>query len=164
MRIITSIYWWAATLVVLFILDDILFGWIFWAIAAISINTSVAVAFVVSFAVQVWLSYSGIRERPGPIASKMINRLFLGRSSPNIEKRELKLRHSVMGVTAAIIVTPLIGGVIPVIMLSRTGRYTQLTLRKISVALAGLYAVEFCLIHGGYGIPALLRLAFGAAT
>ncbi|MBI3889328.1 hypothetical protein HY312_01980 [Candidatus Saccharibacteria bacterium] len=139
-------------------MDDLVFGWIFWAVAWWNQVASTVLAFIASFSFQVWLVHAGLREKRGKVAQGMLDKLMLStRSMSAIEQRERAVKKTVVGIVSAVIVTPLIGSVIPVLLLAKQESLSTKALKRLSLILAALYALEFCLIHGGYGISLAIR-------
>ena len=151
------LFWWGVTLLTLILLDDLLFGPVFWALAAIDVALSTAAAFSASFIFQMWLIHEVLRERQGRIATWFIGRLFMARKRRQIVAREESIQHQVVSSASALAVTLLIGGVLPIVYLHRRQSMSRAALRRLSLATATLYAVEFALIHGGYGLGAVVR-------
>lgn len=159
-RIARGLFWWSATILVLVVLDDLVFGPIFWSIALLSLPLAIALAFLASWAFGTWLVFRGTRAEPGRIARFFLNRLWLERRNPDIARRERKVRQSVTSGVAATIATPFIGGVIPCLVLHKRDAMPVAQIRRLAVFLAALYAVEFSAIHG-YGFGRLIRSVLG---
>lgn len=152
-----SIFWWMLTLAVLFIVDDLLFGPCFWLLSLADPLIATMVAFCSSFLFQVWLVQVGTRPDSGVFGRVMLRRLMLGHRKPEINYRELALQKRAASLVGAIAVTPIIGGVIPALILHRHGVMGSRGIRIASIVLAAIYAGEFAALHGGYGFGALLR-------
>jgi hypothetical protein len=160
MRIVQGIFWWGMTVLTLLVLDDLLFGPVFWTLALVSPMLSTVAAFVASVGFQTWLVTAGMREHPTGIASFFLRRLMLERKNEKIAERERALRYSAASVIGAFVVAPLVGGVIPALILHKYNLMSTVRLRAFAFALSVIYAFEFALIHGGYGIGALVRSVF----
>lgn len=160
MKIVRTIFWWAITIITLFILDDMVFGPIFWSIALINQALSTVLAFALSWSVGVWLVFTGLKESPGRFAKFMLDRLMLGHKSVQIHHHEESLRRKVVSATGALIVTPLIGGVIPSLVLHRRKLLEVRVLRRYAILLCGVYAIEFAALHGGWGLGGIARAIF----
>lgn len=150
-------YWWAATVVVLTLLDDLLFGPAFWGLAQLSQVAATATAFCVSFVFQLWLVKAGVNLQPGKWARFFLKRLLAERAAPQIARREASIHHRIGSLVAALAVSLVVGGVIPILLLHRQGRLSPRSLHWVPLATAGIYAAEFALIHGGYGIGGLIE-------
>ncbi len=156
MRIARGLFWWFVTILVLVLVDDLVFGPIFWSLAVLSRPLAVVAAFVASWAFGVWLVFRGTRREPGRVAQFFLNRLWLERRNPDVGRRERKVRDSVTSAVAATFSTPFIGGVIPSLVLYKRDLMPVAQIRRLAVFLAALYAVEFAAIHG-YGFGGVLR-------
>jgi hypothetical protein len=156
LRIARGLFWWSVTILVLVVLDDLVFGPIFWSIAVLSRPAAVILAFFASWAFGTWLVFRGTRSSPGRVAQFFLNRLWLERKNPHIGQRERKVRDSVTSTVAATLSTPFIGGVIPSLVLYKRDLMPVAQIRRLAVFLAALYAVEFAALHG-YGFGAVLR-------
>jgi len=133
------------------------FGPFFWSIAVLNRLLATILAFVLSWAVGIWLVWTGLREKPGKLAKFMLDRLMLGHKTLEIRKREESIRRKIISAVSALAVTPLIGGVIPSLVLNRHQLMEVKDLKKFSVLLCGVYAVEFAALHGGWGLGGLFR-------
>ncbi len=158
MRIVHGVFWWSVTLITLLILDDLLFGPIFWVLALVNPLLSTVVAFVASVLFQNWLIQAGLKAHPGKLATFFLNRLMLGRKNAEVARREDSIKRSAGSAIGALMVTPLIGSVIPVLLLGKHRLMSAEKLRYFSVLLSVIYAIEFALLHGGYGFGGLVRV------
>jgi hypothetical protein len=156
LRIARGLFWWSVTILVLVVLDDLVFGPVFWSIALLSRPAAVVLAFLASWTFGVWLVFRGTRSAPGRVAQFFLNRLWLERRNPDIGQRERKVRDSVTSTVAATLSTPFIGGVIPSLVLSKRNVMPVAQIRRLSVFLTALYAVEFAAVHG-YGFGGVVR-------
>lgn len=161
-KLAEGLFWWGVTIVTLFILDDLVFGPLFWALSIRSKPLSTALAFVASWCFGIWLIDAGVRDNPSKLASWFLNRLMLERKNGHISVREDSIKKQAASSIGAVLVTPLIGAVIPVLLLDKRRRMTGTSLRIHAFGLTALYAVEFALLHGGYGIGGLVRVITGA--
>lgn len=157
LRIVHAIIWWGITLAFLFLIDDLVFGPVFWALALVSPVLSTGAAFVASTAFQLVLIREVLQPTRNKIVTFFLKRLLMERTNPEIEMRERSLKRRVTSVLGAVVVTPLLGGVIPISILRKRGDVGERTLRRLALPLSVLYAAEFALIHGGYGIGAIAR-------
>lgn len=157
MRVVQVVFWWGITLVTLLVLDDLLFGPVFWSLAVVNPGLSTVAAFVASVSFQQWLVHASLRPRQGKFALFFLQRLSLKRKNSEIASREDSLRRTAASVVGALAVTPLIGGVIPILLLNKHQMMERGKLRLFSVLLAVIYACEFALLHGGYGLGAVVR-------
>jgi hypothetical protein len=155
-----GLFWWCVTVLVLVIVDDLVFGPVFWSIALLSRPAAVIFAFCASWAFGTWLVFRGTREDPGRVARFFLNRLWLERRNPDIAQRERRVREAVTSTIAATVATPFIGGVVPSLVLYKRDAMPVGQIRRLAVFLAALYAVEFAAIHG-YGFGGVLRAVVG---
>jgi hypothetical protein len=162
-RLARGLWWWAITIVTLVLVDDFVFGPIFWSLALVSRATAVMLAFLASWIYGTWLVFRGTREQPGRIAQFLLNRLWLERSNPEIAQRTQKVHKSVTSAVAATLATPFIGGVLPALILHKRDLIPLAQVRRLAVFLCALYAVEFAAIHG-YGLGGAARAVFGGTT
>jgi len=153
-RRLSTIGWWAATLLTLVVLDDLTFGPAFWLISLLG---SPLAGFLTALAIyvpaQVLLVRAGTSDDPHAIARWFLDRLDLHRRFEGIATREKSLRSRVTGGVSACLLSVLIGGVIPPLVLWRHG-HGQAFVRRLSYVTATIYAVEFAVIHGA--VPGLL--------
>lgn len=156
-----TILWWAATVITLVLVDDMITGPVFWLLSLVSRPGATIVAFVASFVFQVWLSWAGMNVKSGGRAEAWTNRLMGARKMTHIEENQESLRRHVVSMASAIVVSPLIGGVLPVLLLHRRGLISVDRLRRLAFVTAAIYATEFALIHGGYGMGAVVRVIVG---
>ncbi len=146
--------WWIATVLTLVVLDDLTFGPIFWLISRTAGPwVAAGLALCIYTSAQVFIVYRATEEVPGRIASFFLNRLDLNRRSRHVAENERKLHSRVGGWASAILLTPVIGGVLPPLLLWRIG-WDRRTVRRIVLVCAPIYAVEFAVLHGL--IPALV--------
>lgn len=83
---------------------------------------------------------------------------MLTRKSNKVAEREIVIKGKIISAFGAFMATPLIGGVVPILILHKYGITTKSKLRYLGVLLSVMYALEFAMIHGGYGIGATLRV------
>lgn len=152
-----SMFWWATTLTTLILLDDLTTGPAFWLISLISPWLATGLAFVVSFMFQVWVTRAGLTAEPGKVAQFFLRKLNLNRKNRQIEQREESLTRKVTSTVSAVLVSLIVGGVLPILLLHKSGKADVKRLHRLVWLTAGCYAVEFALIHGGFGAGALLR-------
>lgn len=157
MRIVHAILWWGITLAFLFVIDDLTFGPMFWGLALVSPVLSTCVAFIASVVFQMVLIREVLYPRQKKIITFFLRRLLMERTNPEVEVRERSLKRRAASVIGAIMITPLLGGVIPISVLRKQGDTSEKTLRRLALPLSVVYATEFALIHGGYGIGAIAR-------
>lgn len=139
---------WLVTIVSLVILDDMVFGPVFWAIGALwGPLVSTAIAFLVYFPVQIWLVRRGTSAHPRRLAAFMLRRLGLDHSGGWSRPREHAVRSRILGGGSAVALSPVVGGVIPPMLLWRQG-FGATFVRRLSVVTAAVYAGEFALLHG----------------
>lgn len=146
--------WWAVTLAVLVVLDDLTFGPLFWAISRLLGPLAAVTAVYASYVpIQIYLVRRGTSATPGRLADYVLRRLDLERRSERISRNEQALRSKVLGGGSAILLSLVIGGVLPPLLLWRQGMATG-AVRRLSIVTAIVYATEFALLHGL--IPSLL--------
>lgn len=142
------LWWWAVTLAVLVVLDDLTFGPFFWAISRLAgPGWAMAAVYAVYVPVQLFLVRRGTAEEPGPVAHWFLRRLDLERRFERVTHNEQRLRSGVVGAGSAVLLSLVIGGVLPPLLLWRRG-YPVEFVRRLSVLTAFVYATEFALLHG----------------
>lgn len=142
------ILWWTITVLTLVVLDDLTFGPIFWIISRTAGPwISAALALGIYTAAQVYIVFRATEEVPGRIARFFLRRLDLNRRSRHIADNERKLRGRVAGWTSAVLMTPIIGGVLPPLLLWRMG-WNRTAVRRVVLVCAPIYAMEFAILHG----------------
>lgn len=159
MRFLRAFFWWGITLVTLIILDDMVFGPIFWALATYNRLLSTIVAFFASWAFGLWLVNAGLKDEPSKLANFFLSHLMLGHKTKQIHEREEKISRTAATGTGALLVTPVIGGVIPALILRKYELMKLDTIRSYAVLLTAVYAVEFAAIHG-WGVNSLFTSIF----
>jgi hypothetical protein len=132
----------------------------FWAIAVWNQTGATLLAFAVSLLFQLWLVRAGTSSSPGRIARFMLKRLMLERKNPEIERREEEIKAKSAKIGGAIMVSPLIGGVLPVLLLHKH-HFSRSTSLKVAWITSLIYAIEFGLLHGGYGFGQITHSIFG---
>ncbi len=143
-----TVMWWLATLVTLVILDDLTFGPVFWLISRLgSPIAGFLAALVIYVPVQVGLVWAATSGDPGRAASFLLRRLDLERRSQNVADREQRLHRRITGAASAVALSFVVGGVLPPLVLWRSGFSTRFV-RRLSLVTASAYAVEFSLVHG----------------
>lgn len=152
-RSIKTLYYWSVLFATLLVADDAIFGWFFWLLSQVHPLVSAAAALAIYWAVGYWLTIRGMKPHPGPVASWLLNRLRLERKNPELKKREQLLRQKLSTVAASVPITLLFGGVVTTLWLCRHGIIdgNSARARRLGFWLAGIYAVEFALIHS-FGI------------
>lgn len=140
--------WWVATVLTLVVLDDLTFGPVFWLLSRLAGPwVAATTALVVYTAAQVFIVFRATEHDPGRVAGFFLRRLDLARRSHNVNANEQKLRSKVVGWSSALLVTPIVGGVIPPLVLWRSG-WSVKGVRQIACVCAPIYAVEFATLHG----------------
>lgn len=140
--------WWIATVVTLVILDDLTFGPLFWLISRTAGPwISAATALVVYTSAQVFIVFRATEDDPGRIAGFFLRRLDLNRRSQHIAANERRLHSQVAGWFSALLMTPIIGGVLPPLLLWRMGWHRS-SVRHVVLVCAPIYAMEFAVLHG----------------
>lgn len=143
-----TLAWWSLTIVTLVIVDDLTFGPVFWLLARLG-GTAVAVvtAFLIYSIAQVLLVRQGTSEQPHRLASWFLSRLQLERKRPEIASREKRLYAKVAGYGSAVLAAPVVGGVLPPLLLHKAG-FGRNDVRRLSVVTSAIYAAEFAFLHG----------------
>lgn len=160
MRVVRGVFWWGVTLITLFIVDDLLFGPLFWIISLAHPLVSTVAAFVASLVFQNWLTKAALKEQPSKRATFFLQRLMLERKNKEIAQREDSLKRRASSTIGALLVTPFIGAIIPTLLLHKYHLMPPERLRSFSALLRVIYAVEFALLHGGYGFGRIFRALF----
>lgn len=142
----TTIGWWTVTIATLVVLDDLTYGPLFWLLTAAVGSLAVPIAFVVYLAAQLYLVAHGVRDEPGRLARWMLDRLNLARSSDEVAQREQMLHQKVTSALFAVLLAPLIGGVIPPLLLWKRG-WSRRAVMGLAVVTAATYAAEFAILH-----------------
>lgn len=153
-KILRAVFWWGVTLLTLIILDDLVFGPIFWSLAAFNRWLATIVAFFASWIFGLWLVSAGLKEEPSKLANFFLKRLLLGHKTKQIHEREEKVGQAAASGVGALVVTPIIGGVIPALVLRKYDLMKVDTIRRYAVILTAIYAAEFSAIHG-WGVNSL---------
>lgn len=152
-----TLYYWTLLLITLVVLDDLTFGWIFWALAQIHPMLSALVALCVYWALGYWLTIRGLSPVPGKLAARFLNRLQLERKNPELRDRQDQLKNRITSIAWAVPMSLLLGGVVTTLWLRRRGVVSDTGAYRLGFWLCGLYALEFAFIHG-FGIGGSLRL------
>jgi hypothetical protein len=139
---------WIATVVTFVVLDDLVFGPVFWALARWKGSAvAAATAFVIYFVVQVFIVHQGTQAAPHRLAAFFLRRLGLERGAVATRRHEEEIRSKVLGSGSAILLSPVIGGIVPPMLLWHRGQSARFV-RRLSVVTAAVYASEFALLHG----------------
>lgn len=147
-RRIEIVAWWLLTIATLVVLDDLAFGPFFWTLSRMAGPLVAAAAvYLIYVPAQLWIVSRGMTDRPGRFASFFLSRLDLERRSASVAEVERNIRQKVTGVSTAILLSLVLGGVIPPLTMWRNG-YGRATVHRVSVVTAALYATEFALLHG----------------
>lgn len=143
---LTTAGWWALTIALLVLLDDLTYGPAFWLLSLAAGPVAIFVAFSLYFIVQLYLVFEGTKEEPSRGAASLLRRLRLARRSDEVAKREVRIHETVTGAAAAVALAPFIGGVLPPLLLSKRG-WERRHVLWISTATAAIYAAEFAFLH-----------------
>lgn len=130
------------------LVDDLVFGWIFWGIAQWSPVASAAIGFFASWSVSFWLVVQGVNENPGKLATHLLKSLELERSNPELRMREDSVKNKITSVGVAIPMCLLFGGIVPTLWLWKRDVVSHASALRVGFLLCGFYAVEFALVHG----------------
>ncbi len=145
---LVTVWWWALTVATLVVLDDLTFGPLFWAIARLAgAGVAVAAVYAVYVPAQLWVLSRGVTDEPGRLATWFLQRLDLQRRAKPVQENEARVRSRVVGVGSALVLSLLIGGVLPPLLLWRRG-WERRTVMQVGVATSVIYATEFALLHG----------------
>jgi hypothetical protein len=142
-----TVYYWVALFVVLVLVDDATFGWIFWLLSQINPLLSAVVAVAIYWSVGYWIILEGLRPNPRPVAAWFLKRLQLGRKNPELAQRELRLMEKITSVAVAVPLALLFGGPVTTLYLRRRELVDDRQARRLGFWLQGLYALEFAAIH-----------------
>lgn len=142
-----TLYYWLLLLLTLLILDDLVFGWIFWALAQFNLVGTIVFAIVTSWVFGYWLTLRGLKPHPGRIAKFLLSRLQLERKNEELQRRERQIRDKLVSSGAAVPMTLLFGGVVATLWLRRQGAIDDVQARRLAFWLSGVYALEFAFIH-----------------
>lgn len=147
-RAAQTVFWWVATLAVLVVLDDLTFGPAFWLISrTLGPGIAVLAIFASYVPAQLYLVYQGSKGSPGRVSAWWLKRLDLERRSIHVRRNEAAVRRQVTGSVSALLLSPVIGGVLPPLILQRKGT-PQAVVRGIAWPAAIIYAATFALLHG----------------
>ena len=139
-------WWWAVTLATLVVVDDLTYGPVYWVLGALIGSTAVVIAFVVYLLAQLYLISHGVRDEPGRVARWLLGRLNLERSADEVAKREAALHEGVTGVLLAAALAPVIGGVLPPLLLYKRG-WSRAAALRVGIMTSVIYAAEFSFLH-----------------
>lgn len=140
--------WWAATVLTLVVLDDLTFGPAFWALARLA-GPLVAVVAIFSIYVpaQLLILRGATSDSPGRATRFFLRRLDLERRNPQLARNEQQLRSKVVGAGSAVVLSLVIGGVLPPLLMWRRGADRGFVLR-LGMVTSVVYAAEFAVLHG----------------
>lgn len=145
---LVTVWWWVLTLATLVVLDDLTFGPFFWAIARFaSAGVAVVAVFAIYVPAQLWVLSRAVTEDPGRLAAWFLRRLSLERRVKAVQANEQRVRARVVGVGSALLLSLLIGGVLPPLLLWHRG-WNQRAVMRVGVATSFVYAAEFAFLHG----------------
>lgn len=148
LRALEAAFWWSITVVVLVVLDDVTFGPVFWTLAVtVGPVVSFLAAMSVYVPVQVWLVHRATEPEPGRAAAWMLRRLYLNRRVRRVARNEQRIHGRVVGALSAVALSPVVGGVLPPLVLNSSG-YDRVFVRRVSWVTATAYALTFAVIHG----------------
>lgn len=118
-------------------------------------------AFVAAWSFGMWLVIAGTRQEPSAIAQFFLKRLLLEPTNGRFANQEATIQR-VAGASyiGAIFVAPIIGGVVPSLLMYKYQLAPATTVRRFAVLLNAIFALEFAAIHGGYGIGGILHNLF----
>lgn len=160
-KYLTSAFWWAAFIVLSLLLESILFGPVFWALSVWSQPAATILAFVTAWSFGMWLVFSGTRSDPSGLAQFFLKRLLLEPTNDRFSSQEASVnRLARAGFLGAALVSPIIGGVVPSLLMHKYQLARITTIRWYAVILNAIFALEFAAIHGGYGIGGIAHNLF----
>nr|AGC72549.1 hypothetical protein [uncultured bacterium A1Q1_fos_862] len=90
--------------------------------------------------------HKGTADDPGRVASFFLRRLDVERRNPQVASREDKLRGRIVGAGSALVLTLLLAGVLPCLLLWRRG-YSRPFVLRLAVPASMLYAAEYAFLH-----------------
>ncbi len=145
---LSVVAWWLATVLTLVVLDDLTFGPAFWVVARLAGPLVAVIAiFCVYVPAQLVILKGATSDSPGRATSFFLRRLDLERRKPQLARNEQQLRSKVVGAGSAVLLSLVIGGVLPPLLLWRRGADRRFVLR-LGVVTSFVYAAEFALLHG----------------
>jgi hypothetical protein len=147
-RLVVVVFWWLVTLLTLIVLDDLLFGPIFWLLATREGGTvAVAAILAIYIPVQVLIVVRATSPAPGVMTRLVLGKLELARRIGPVRENEQRIHHRIAGAGSAVLLSLVIGGILPCLLLWRKG-YRVEFVRRLSVVTAAVYAVEYAFLHG----------------
>lgn len=148
--------YWLVLFVTLVVMDDAVFGWIFWLLSQVNPFLSAIAALSIYWVIGYWLTLRGLKPQPGKVASWLLSRLKLERKSRELNRREPLLQDK-FSFVAAVPMVLIVGGVIATLWLYRRNLISEQRARILGFWFAGIYALEFALVHAlGIGGAILL--------
>ncbi|MDH4171343.1 MAG: hypothetical protein OEW42_17315 [Acidimicrobiia bacterium] len=149
-----TVFWWIVLILALVVMDDLTYGPVFWVLGQWAGPVIAAgTAFSIYVVVQLWIVNAVVSDSPNRLVRWLVDRLDLARGRTELATREQSLRTTVVGSVSAVLVSPLLGGVLPPVLLFRSG-FSPNQVRRVAVPCAIVYAAEFALLHGA--LPARL--------
>ena len=145
-RRLSTVGWWVITFAIVIVLDDLTYGPIFWLLAAFTGSLAVFIAFGVYVAAQLYLVHHGVKDDPGPLARRLLDRLELSRRFDQVANREAALHERVTGSVVAVLLALVIGGVLPPLLLWRRG-WSRSAVMRVATVTSVVYAAEFAFLH-----------------
>lgn len=145
--LLRTLYYWTLLLITLVIVDDLTFGWIFWALAQIHPFVSAGTALAIYWVNGYLITIRGLRPQPGKIAGWFLKRLQLERKNYELRAREEQLKAKLTSVAIGIPMSLLFGGVLTTLWLRRRNVINDRQAKQIAFGLCGLYALEFAVLH-----------------
>jgi hypothetical protein len=140
--------WWLATVLTLVVLDDLTFGPAFWALSRLAGPLVAVVAiFAIYVPAQLLILRGATSDAPGRVTAFFLRRLDLERRNPQLARNEEQLRSKVVGTSSALLLSLVIGGVLPPLLLWRRGADRRFVLR-LGIVTSVVYAAEFAVLHG----------------
>ncbi len=143
-----TIWWWFVTILTLVVLDDLTFGPFFWFLSRVAgALWAMLAVYVVYVPAQLFLVSRGTTDDPGGVAAWFLKRLDLQRRYREVGANEMLLRSKVAGGVSSVLMSLLIAGVLPPLLLWRQG-YQRRFVMSIAVVCSVAYATEFAILHG----------------
>jgi len=142
-----TLYYWAALLIALLLIDDVAFSWIFWGLSQYNPWISAAAALAIWWSMGYWITLRGLRHNPGRVAAWFLKSLQLERKNEQLRERQMYLRSRVRSVATAVPLTLLLGGVVTTLWLRRNNVIDDHRARRLALWLCGLYALEYAAVH-----------------
>jgi hypothetical protein len=140
--------WWALTLLLLLVLDDLVLGPVFWSISVWKGPVvAVALILVTYIPVQMYFVLRATTDDPGRVTTFYLGRLDVHRRSAQVQRNTDVLSRKVGGATSAVLLSPLVGGVLPCLVLWRQG-HSRRFVCTLALTTSTVFALVYAALHG----------------